>query len=231
MSISNGHLRYKRYIKQNDGTYKLVSHWTSAETVEFKNGLTLEDSEVELTQAEYDALSEEEKMNGAQYFITDAESSIDEAVKNHMADTVSHITPIERTKWNGYENAIATNAINVAANTNAISQLNSDLKWKNLIVSGVSANNIIDISSIDFNEMRIVTRTTLIDGYSYFYEKYLLRNDLDTDIRVFTEGGYNSADFYEYCQWLCNINSVKLNTCVVNKTNRTEGCSTWVYYR
>ena len=74
MSISNGHLRYKRHIKQEDGSYKLVSHWTSAETVELANGLTLEESQIELTQAEYDALSEEEKMNGAEYFITDAES-------------------------------------------------------------------------------------------------------------------------------------------------------------
>ena len=74
MSISNEHLRYKRHIKQEDGSYKLVSHWTSAETVELANGLTLENSQVELTQAEYDALPEEEKMNGAEYFITDAES-------------------------------------------------------------------------------------------------------------------------------------------------------------
>jgi hypothetical protein len=42
MSIENGHLRYKRHIKQEDGTYKLVSQWTSSDTVHMEDGTTLE---------------------------------------------------------------------------------------------------------------------------------------------------------------------------------------------
>lgn len=72
MSVASGYLKYKRHIKQSDGTYKLVSHWTSAKTVEFANGLTLEDSFVELTQAQYNALSTTQKNNGTTYFVTDA---------------------------------------------------------------------------------------------------------------------------------------------------------------
>ena len=42
MSVASGYLKYKRYIKQSDGTYKLVSHWTSSNTVEMNDGNTLE---------------------------------------------------------------------------------------------------------------------------------------------------------------------------------------------
>ena len=44
------------YRKTYSG-YKLQSEWTSSETVQYKNGLTLEESEVYLTQAQYDAMS------------------------------------------------------------------------------------------------------------------------------------------------------------------------------
>ena len=43
---------------------------------------------VELTQAEYDALSEEEKMNGTTYFITDGDSSEDETFTSYYYKTL-----------------------------------------------------------------------------------------------------------------------------------------------
>lgn len=43
MSIDNGHLKYKRHIKQSDGSYKLVSQWTSSDTVHMEDGTTLTD--------------------------------------------------------------------------------------------------------------------------------------------------------------------------------------------
>ena len=48
MSIENGHSRYKRHIKQEDGTYKLVSQWTSSDTVHMEDGTTLEDKVVDI---------------------------------------------------------------------------------------------------------------------------------------------------------------------------------------
>ena len=56
MSVSNGHLRYKKFIKQEDGTYKLVSHWTSAETVEYDNDAS--NLEATTTQEAIDELNE-----------------------------------------------------------------------------------------------------------------------------------------------------------------------------
>lgn len=43
MSILSGFLKTKKYRKSNDG-YQLQSEWTSSETVEMKNGRTLEEN-------------------------------------------------------------------------------------------------------------------------------------------------------------------------------------------
>lgn len=40
MSITSGYTKYKRYAKLSDGTYKLVSQWTNANTVHFDDGST-----------------------------------------------------------------------------------------------------------------------------------------------------------------------------------------------
>ena len=83
MSILSGYKKFKKYLKTTDG-YQLISYFTSSDTVNMvdENGnitdttLTESISKVgkgrELTQAEYDALSEEEKRNGTVYYITDS---------------------------------------------------------------------------------------------------------------------------------------------------------------
>lgn len=82
MSILSGYKKFKKYLKTADG-YQLISYFTSSDTVNMvdENGnitdttLTESINQVgkgrELTQAEYDALSEEEKKNGTVYYITD----------------------------------------------------------------------------------------------------------------------------------------------------------------
>ena len=40
MSITSGYTKYKRYAKLSDGTYKLISQWTNANTVHFDDGST-----------------------------------------------------------------------------------------------------------------------------------------------------------------------------------------------
>lgn len=42
MSVLSGHKNVKKYIKQSDG-YKLLSHWTSSQSVEMDDGTTLEE--------------------------------------------------------------------------------------------------------------------------------------------------------------------------------------------
>lgn len=87
MSILSGYKKFKKYLKTPDG-YQLISYFTSSDTVNMvdENGnitnttLTESISKVgkgrELTQAEYDALSEEEKRNGTVYYITDDEGVV-----------------------------------------------------------------------------------------------------------------------------------------------------------
>lgn len=43
MSITSGYTKYKRYQKLSDGTYQLISQWTSSNTVEFDDGKTAEE--------------------------------------------------------------------------------------------------------------------------------------------------------------------------------------------
>ena len=87
MSILSGYKKFKKYLKTTDG-YQLISYFTSSDTVNMvdENGnitdttLTESINQVgkgrELTQAEYDALSEEEKKNGTVYYITDDEGVV-----------------------------------------------------------------------------------------------------------------------------------------------------------
>ena len=153
MSISEGHLKYKRHIKQDDDTYKLVSHWTSADTVEFKNGITLEDSKVELTQAEYDALGEEKLSNDVEYFITD--SSVSDAVQEAIDEVNEKIETINTD--------VAENTTAIAENTSAITQLNSDFNkhykagW--FTVSGLTSTT--KTVSIDFSEPLATTNYSI----------------------------------------------------------------------
>lgn len=69
----------KKYKVLQNGVWKLFSFFTKASDVEFDDGMNAEEKiqdiekngfGIEITQAEYDALSEEEKNNGT-YWITD----------------------------------------------------------------------------------------------------------------------------------------------------------------
>ena len=57
MSILNGFLRYKKYRKTDNG-YILQSEWTSADSVEFADGTTLEEERAELKKSVSDGKKE-----------------------------------------------------------------------------------------------------------------------------------------------------------------------------
>lgn len=75
MAILSEHKRRKRTVATADGNHIPVSEWTHADSVELSNGLTLDDSKVELTQEEYDSLGDEKLTNNVEYWITDASGS------------------------------------------------------------------------------------------------------------------------------------------------------------
>lgn len=76
--IETGH-KYRILKDVANNIWNRISFWTSAADVELSNGKNLETylnmletgGGKELTQAQYDALSEEEKMNGTIYYVTD----------------------------------------------------------------------------------------------------------------------------------------------------------------
>lgn len=90
MAVSSGYIRRKKTEKQSDGNYKVISEWTSADAVEYQNGLTLEDSEVQISQENYDALTTEQKNSGAKYFIPDENSTKDNPMGKIMINDTNY---------------------------------------------------------------------------------------------------------------------------------------------
>ena len=78
MAVNPGYKKYKRRVKNSQGNYDTISHWTSSNTVEMDDGSTLEEkvatlSEAEeLTQAEYNALPATKDTDGVVRYITDS---------------------------------------------------------------------------------------------------------------------------------------------------------------
>ena len=75
MSVIDTIVKEKKHVKRSDG-YHPVSQWTSSDTVEMPNGKTLSENTVELTQAEYDALSDTKNTDGVDYYTTDTQKHI-----------------------------------------------------------------------------------------------------------------------------------------------------------
>ncbi len=98
MSILSGFLKTKRRRLTDEG-YILQSEWTSASSVEFANGMNAEEKVldiegIELTKAEYDALSEEEKKTGT-YWITDINNeSGSSTIYLESSDVVNNLSSI-----------------------------------------------------------------------------------------------------------------------------------------
>ena len=75
MSISSEHVRRKKTVTDANGNHIPVSEWTDADSVTFENGLQLDELIKPILKDDYEALSDEEKNNGALYFIPDDDAS------------------------------------------------------------------------------------------------------------------------------------------------------------
>lgn len=81
MAINEEVIRFKKYKTDANGNHSLVSQWTRSDTIEMIDGKTLEEALdgatgiVEILQADYDKLTEEEKNNGQIYHITDVQDN------------------------------------------------------------------------------------------------------------------------------------------------------------
>lgn len=138
MSILSGWIKTRRRKKTANG-YKAVSYDTSAETVFYNNGLTLEESEVSLSQKAYDALGNEKLTNNVTYYITDA---------NANDDVINEINK------------------NVAANTTAISKLNNALGMRKENVFGENASSV---QIVNYTHDKMYTIRISIDELEYYW--------------------------------------------------------------
>lgn len=142
MAILSGHERQTKTVTDANGDHIRVSRWTHADTVELPNGLNLAESEVYLTQAEYDALGNEKYTNNVNYYITDATSEIPDSVVGVKGDAESAYRA-------GEVNITAENIglgnvkSDILANANAITQLNSDsVKFIGSLTNGTDLNTL-----------------------------------------------------------------------------------------
>ena len=119
------------------------------------------------------------KLNAAN--VQGAIDEVNNNVNEHIEDNAAHVTSTERTKWNGYENAIATNAVNVANNTNAITQLNSDL-----INVGLICRNNSNAITLPDTGVWLVISSCRHDSSKYVMGIVSWHGDVNSGIPLFT---------------------------------------------
>ena len=90
MSVIDTIVKEKKHVKRSDG-YHPVSQWTSSDTVEMPNGKTLSENTVELTQAEYDALSDTKNTDGVDYYTTDTQKHIRNGIEYGGSSTSTEV--------------------------------------------------------------------------------------------------------------------------------------------
>ena len=185
MSILSGYKKFKKYLKTTDG-YQLISYFTSSDTVNMvdENGnitdttLTESISKVgkgrELTQAEYDALSEEEKKNGTVYYITDDEGVISVVALTREAyealgDTTStdgRIYLITDEKFEETAKNIAFDDSNTTIDASTVHEAIEAIDSK-LADKSTSYSILLNNKHISGNTKEIVSLLNGISGYKY----------------------------------------------------------------
>ena len=159
MAILSGHKRRKRTVADSNGNHILVSEWTHADSVELKNGLTLEESEVYLTQAEYDALGKEKLTNGVKYYITDTDGATGLGVGVDL--TLEEYNALsEEEKNNGTIYFVEDGSEVISAN-------NIDYDNTNSTLDAVTVQGAIDELNSDLGGLRIIPfnhATKLVSG-------------------------------------------------------------------
>lgn len=194
MSILSGYKKFKKYLKTTDG-YQLISYFTSSDTVNMvdENGnitdttLTESISKVgkgrELTQAEYDALSEEEKKNGTVYYITDDEGVISvvalpREAYEALGDTTStdgRIYLITDEKFEETAKNIAFDDTNTTIDASTVHEAIEAIDSK-LTNQSTAYSILLNNKHISENTKEIVSLLNGISGYKYISFMFIWNN-------------------------------------------------------
>lgn len=179
MATLGGFFKTKKYRKTSDG-YKLQSEWTSSETVQYNNGLTLEESEVYLTQAEYNALGDEKYTNNVKYYITDA------------ASTGGNIEA-EYVTYDNTESGLTATNVNTA-----IDELNSNLEWTTIDINQIFTTTDSTYGTDFGTYPELINCKELVIRHAG--EQSFLINDGSDDVRIhrWRYIRYSSADNVDY---------------------------------
>ena len=123
-------------------------------------------------------------------------------------------TPTEGTYWT---------KVTVA---NEITSVNNRLEWTHLAT--VSALQIVDISNINFNELRVVTTNSVGNGC---LTKVIYRDELNSTEQGFFNGYFVSYQVNASARWDASINQIRNTDYVWGGVSITNTTTTKVYYR
>ena len=149
MGVLSGFKRYMDYI-MTDAGYMLTSRWTSASSVQYKNGLLLEDAEVDITLEDYEKLGDVVLTNNVTYNIIDADGTdgtgiqaTNVAYNNSNSDmtatnTQSAIDELNA-NFNGLNNALRGGVLSYNSDTDWFGMTYNGV-WKNVLFAGFKAN-------------------------------------------------------------------------------------------
>jgi len=85
MSVISGYDKYKRYQKVSDDSYKLISHWTSSNTVHFDDGSTAEEKVEEINTS----------INETKNEVNTSINEVDTRITNTIDELSSNVAYIE----------------------------------------------------------------------------------------------------------------------------------------
>lgn len=175
MSITSGYTKYKRYQKLSDGTYQLVSQWTSSNTVHFDDGATAE-AKIATMQTAIDGVNTKvnnlSELSAKQVEVLNERMNTFTALEDGSTTGDAELIDARIDKDGNIHENVGEHIRNIA------SQLSGDLDGLNNTVSGLKYVNI-------FNKENIVK--------GKIYNPYV--NGKDTEFQI-VENGFYSTDKY-----------------------------------
>lgn len=160
MAINEEVIRFKKYKTDANGNHSLISQWTRSDTIEMIDGKTLEEALdgatgiVEILQADYDDLSEEQKNNGQIYHIIDGvETRITTDDIGYKGETLTN-------GLNGLEEQLGTIEDEIDSQNEHLSILDTNYETLNTKVGTVES----DVSSNTTKITNIETKLSMITG-------------------------------------------------------------------
>lgn len=146
------------------------------------------------------------------------------------------VTDAEKSAWNGLQQQITTNANNISSNTVAISDLVprvTSLENKTWTLGGSvrGKGNTVNLPTVDYKELLIVTRTTGIEANDFVLSGVIPKDQINTQINYSMGCYYNSSNYQAVFVWVTTTSVLLQNLAINGNSNAANNTTLYVYYR